>query len=128
MNWCLQSTLASGLSFRPEDTACDINKAAVGFAMCQEILGDAVISTGGWGTGAFENDHKIKFLQQLVAGVKLHYSAYFKLQHETWYNQLSEGVAKAAPRVCDLWNVLQNTGDKEETFLEALEKAGIFTP
>jgi hypothetical protein len=119
-----------GESFNPVTGARDINKAAVGFAMCRDLLGEAVVSTGGWGTGAFGHDHKIKFLQQLVAaaavGVKLEYAAYFRKQHEEWYNELADGVLRAAPRVCDLWAVLQGAGNRGSEFLEALAKAGIF--
>jgi hypothetical protein len=108
----------------------DVNKAAVGFALCRDILGEAVISTGGWGTGVFGHDHRIKFLEQLVAGaasgVKIEYSAYFQPKLEAMLKKLYEGVSRAAPRVCDLMKVLtESSNGSLAGFLEGLTKAGI---
>jgi hypothetical protein len=120
---------AIGRAFDPKTGNRDMNKAAVGFAACRDLVGDAVISTGGWGTGAFGQDHSVKFLHQIIAaaaaGVKLEYAAFFKPAEEARYKELMEGVLRATPRVCDLWAVIQADLESKGDFEAALVKAGI---
>lgn len=81
----------------------DLNKARIAFA------GVTTLSTGGWGTGAFGNDHLLKLLQQWLAASD---AGVQKVDYFTFGDKRTDGfgelVAQLRGRtVGDVWRMVQ---------------------
>ena len=102
----------------------DIHKAFVGFSFANDEPLPKTIATGNWGCGAFNGNHELKFIQQLIAAslVKLDRLDYYTFDDKNtlFIKNYYKNILNKYNNVKALYDALIKVSDYSENYIANL--------